>query len=197
MSTTKYKRTPGRPRRFDPEQAVATAQQLFHAKGYDRVSLDDLTQALMIKPPSFYSAFGNKFGLFTRVLDRYAETDAIPLTEILRDDRPVGECLKSLLEHAARRYGSNPETPGCLVLEGTRCHDQKARDAARTFHSAAESKIHSYVAERFPEAADGVTDFIGTVMAGFSAKAREGHDVARLLASARLASQALSQEISD
>jgi hypothetical protein len=38
----------GRPRRFDPDEAVATAQRLFHAKGYDGVSVADLTRALGI-----------------------------------------------------------------------------------------------------------------------------------------------------
>lgn len=195
MDTTKIGRAPGRPRRFDPDHAVAMAQRLFHAKGYDSVSLAELTEALGIKPPSFYAAFGNKLGLYTRVLDRYAETGAIPLADILRDDQPVAACLKTLLEETARLYGADPMTPGCLVVEGTRCQDQDARDAASAFYGAAEGKIRSYIAERFPEAADSVTDFIGTVMAGLSAKAREGHDLERLLATARLAGKALSQEL--
>ena len=60
----------GRPRRFDPDAAVATAQQLFHARGYDAVSVADLTEALGINPPSFYAAFGSKAGLYARILDR-------------------------------------------------------------------------------------------------------------------------------
>jgi len=194
VTTTKTRRTAGRPRGFDPDQAVAMAQGLFHAKGYDRVSLAELTDALQIKPPSFYAAFGNKNGLYTRVLDRYAETGAIPFSEILHDNQPVAEGLKALLEEAARRYGADPEAPGCLVLEGTRCHDAQARAAAGVFHRAALDQIHAYVAARAPEEADRVTDFVGTLMAGLSAMAREGHDADRLLATARLAGQALTTE---
>ena len=43
MTTTKQGRTPGRPRQFDAEQAIETAQRLFHARGYDAVSVADLT----------------------------------------------------------------------------------------------------------------------------------------------------------
>ncbi len=57
MTTTKQGRTPGRPRQFDAEQAIETAQRLFHARGYDAVSVADLTQAFGINPPSFYAAF--------------------------------------------------------------------------------------------------------------------------------------------
>lgn len=77
--TTKHSRTPGRPRQFDPEQAIETAQHLFHSRGYDAVSVADLTKAFGINPPSFYAAFGSKLGLYTRVLKRYRMTDAIPL----------------------------------------------------------------------------------------------------------------------
>ena len=63
MVTTNRSRTRGRPRKFDPEAAVATAQQLFHERGYDAVSVADVTDALGINPPSFYAAFGSKAGL--------------------------------------------------------------------------------------------------------------------------------------
>lgn len=49
--TTKHSRTPGRPRQFDPEQAIETAQHLFHSRGYDAVSVADLTKAFGINPP--------------------------------------------------------------------------------------------------------------------------------------------------
>lgn len=194
MPANKLRRAPGRPRKFDPDQAVATAQELFHAQGYDNVSVADLTNAMGIKPPSFYAAFGNKTGLYSRVLDRYAEAGAIPFADILRADRPVGQCLTHVLEEAARRYGANPQAPGCLVLEGTRCNDPEAREAACIFHGAAEDMIRSYIASRFPEAANRVTDFIGTVMVGLSAKARSGQDLDRLLATARFAGRTLMQE---
>ncbi len=47
---------------------------------------------VLTPPPSLYAAFGSKAGLFSRVLNEYVGTEAIPLADILRDDRPVGEC---------------------------------------------------------------------------------------------------------
>lgn len=87
MEDTKKVRSRGRPRRFDLEQAVVVAGELFHSRGFDAVSVSDVTAALGINPPSFYSAFGSKQGLYARVLERYAVTGAIPLAEILRPDR--------------------------------------------------------------------------------------------------------------
>ena len=49
------------------------------------------------------------------------------------------------------------------------------------------------IAARHPDAADEVTDFVSTTMSGLSAKARSGHDLPRLLATARLAGRVLAQ----
>lgn len=195
MSTKKQSRAPGRPRRFDPEQVVAVAQGLFHARGFDAVSVAEITDALGMNPPSFYGAFGSKMGLYTRVLDRYAETGAIPLTELLRDDRSMVEALTALLEEAARRYSENEVCTGCLVLEGVRCNDQDAREAANAFYMAAEDTIRRFIATRYPQDAARLTDFVSTQMSGLSSKARQGHHVDRLLASAHLAGLALAASI--
>ena len=43
MVTKKQSRVPGRPRRFAPEQAVSAAKVLFHQKGFDAVSVAEVT----------------------------------------------------------------------------------------------------------------------------------------------------------
>ena len=197
MKTTKSLRPRGRPRQFDPDDAVATAQRLFHERGYDAVSVADLTDALDIRPPSFYAAFGSKAGLYERVLERYNATGAIPLAELLDPERPVAEGLAAVLESAARLYAADPEAAGCLVLEGTRCNDAEAREAARLRQAAAEDALRAYVGARHPGKAARVTDFMGVVMAGMSAKARNGHGLERLLQTARLASLAIIEALRD
>lgn len=193
--TTEKPRGRGRPRRFDPEEAVATAQQLFHARGYDAVSVADVTAALGINPPSFYAAFGSKAGLYARVLERYNASSAVPLGDLLRDDCPVSECLTAVLEEAARYY-ANPDAAGCLVLEGVRCNDPDAREAALAYNLAAEDVIRDYLAARCPKQAAQLTDFVSTTMSGLSAKARAGHGINQLLATAQLAGLATAQAVS-
>lgn len=193
--TTKMLPARGRPRRFDPDEAVATAQRLFHAKGYDGVSVADLTKALGINPPSFYAAFGSKAQMYAKVLDRYALSGAVPLSRILEADRPLADSLAQVLEQAARNYAADPTATGCMVLEGTRCNDSDAREAACGFHVAAQDFIRNSIAQRYPLEADRVADFVSTTMAGLSASARHGQSLDRLLATARLAGMALAQAL--
>jgi TetR/AcrR family transcriptional repressor for divergent bdcA len=193
MSDIKKSRGRGRPRRFDPEAAVSIARPLFHARGYDAVSVADVAGALGINPPSFYAAFGSKAGLYARILDDYAQTGAIPLGEILRDDRPVADCLVAVLEGAARYYAADPDAAGCMVIEGARSNDPEARGMALCFSQAAEARIRNFVAARHPDLAERLTDFVVTTMAGLSARARSGAGLNRLLETARLAGLGVRQ----
>ena len=72
------------------------------------------------------------------------------------------------------------------MLEGTRCNDPQAREAARAFNLAAEAAIRDYVAARHPHDAGRVTDFVSTTMSGLSAKSRSGYGPKQLLATAAL-----------
>ena len=99
----------------------------------------------------------------------------------------MAECLAAVLEEAARRYAADPAAAGCLVLEGTRCNDREAREAARAFNLAAEDVIRDYHRRPPSGGRRALADFVSTIMSGLSAKARDGHSLDRLLATARLA----------
>lgn len=195
--TKKLMRPRGRPRKFDVDEAIATAQRLFHSRGYEAVSVSDVTDALGINTPSFYSAFGSKAGLYERVINRYADHGAIPLADILRPDRPVGECITAMLEEAARRYATDPAATGCIVLEGCRASDEEARVLARAAHAAAVDVIRSYIAARHPSAAAQLTEYINTLMIGLSAQARAGKALDTLLETVRVAGLAIASILRD
>jgi TetR/AcrR family transcriptional repressor for divergent bdcA len=188
---TEISRPRGRPRQFDAEKAIGVAQDLFHAKGYDAVSVADLTNAFGINPPSFYAAYGNKAELFTRVLGQYTRTDGVPLNEILSPGRPVALALADVLEEAARRYSAHPDAPGCLAIEGARCNDPDARAAARALTAAARETIRSFVTATNPVKADLLADYTVMAMFGLSTMAREGSSSERLLGLAELAAAGL------
>lgn len=120
---------------------------------------------------------------------------AIPLAAQLREDCPVGASLAALLEDAARHYARDPSVTGCLVVEGTRSNDRAARHAAAELSRAADATIHAYVAARYPVDAGRITDLVSTTMSALSAKARNGHSLAQLLETARLAGLVLLQAL--
>ncbi len=64
------KRPRGRPRGFDPEEALKAASERFRTLGYAATSLDDLAAATGLARPSLYAAFGDKKALYLAALAR-------------------------------------------------------------------------------------------------------------------------------
>lgn len=105
----------GRPRSFDRDDALDRAIIVFWEKGYEGASLDDLTKAMRISPPSLYAAFGSKRELFNAAIDRYASTlgrrpfDAFCLEP---DARAAVASLFDTSIRCATEYG---KPKGCLI----------------------------------------------------------------------------------
>ena len=106
----------GRPREFNVDQALRRAMFLFWRRGYEGVSISDLTDALHIARPSLYAAFGNKEQLFRKVLDRYgAETGFLEESLLARTAR---EAVEGMLRGAANFHARRTNPPGCLMVHG-------------------------------------------------------------------------------
>lgn len=180
---------------FDRQQGIAIAQALFHQRGYDAVSLTDLTEAMNIKPPSFYAAYGSKAELFERAMHRYAAENALPMDTLLAPERPPAEALASLLIAAAQQYGRDNALRGCLITEGLRADDQIARNMAEKFGDPAIQAIRRYLDQVCPDTAQILADYILVTLRGLSAAACSGMSCERLVNVARIAGRLLACEL--
>lgn len=133
----------GRPREFDTEEALERAMQVFWRKGYEGTSLADLTDALGITRPSLYAAFGNKEGLFRRVLERYGWRAGAYRPRAL--EAPTARAVaKELLDGAVQLHGDRRNPPGCMGVQGAlACGDDAApiRQELIAHRSAGEQAI--------------------------------------------------------
>jgi TetR/AcrR family transcriptional repressor for divergent bdcA len=179
---------------FDREQGIAIAQALFHQRGFDAVSLSDLTEAMNIKPPSFYAAYGSKAELFERAMHRYAGENALPIDKLLAPDLSPPKALASLLVAAAKQYARDNTLRGCLITEGMRADDPIARNMAEKLGKAGIQTIRHYLDRVCPEAAQALTDYLLITLRGLSAAACSGMSRERLVAVAQLAGKAVFKE---
>lgn len=107
----------GRPREFDPDQALDVALQVFWRRGYEGASMADLTEAMGITKPSLYAAFGNKEELFRKALDRYVDGPG-GYVQVALAKPTAREVVEHLLFEAADAVTDPNNPPGCLAVQG-------------------------------------------------------------------------------
>ena len=175
----------GRPRSFDVDSALEVGQRLFHERGYDGVSLADLTHALGIAAPSFYAAFGSKAAFFQKILDRHAKA-ALPIDEFLIEGHPIAAAIEDFLVARAVTYSEHAKAKGCLVLDATRnCSDPGALSAAEKIAEDGRLRMRDLIARSRPDLSEPISDLVASILHGLSALARQGWSTDRLVAAAK------------
>ena len=107
----------GRPRSFDPAEALARASERFRTRGFGATSLDELAEATSLGRPSLYAAFGDKRALYLQALARAHEQFEAQLRALVAARLPLDDALAHLFAGAIYAYLSGERGPsGCLVI---------------------------------------------------------------------------------
>lgn len=146
------KKTIGRPRGFDADEALEEAMRVFWRQGYDGAGLADLTSAMGISRTSMYAAFGNKEDLFRKALERYAEGPASYGARALRE--PSARQVATAFLEGSIQASTRPGYPsGCLGVQASLTADRlghNARDALITWRAEGICRLR----DRFQQAVD-------------------------------------------
>src|SRR5690242_21022003 len=94
----------GRPRAYDPADALARAAAQFWKAGYAGTSLDDLVAATGMNRPSLYAAFGDKRELYLKTLEHYRDEYREVARRTMTDDPPLRVFLERFYEIALDLY---------------------------------------------------------------------------------------------
>jgi AcrR family transcriptional regulator len=107
----------GRPRAYDPKQALRSITEAFWKSGYSGTSLDDLSKAAGMNRPSLYAAFGDKRELYLAALGRYWENGHRLMRELLSDGQPLRTQLLNVYEGALHMYfPDKARARGCFAI---------------------------------------------------------------------------------
>lgn len=111
--------TLGRPKEFDPDQALDAAVRVFWTKGYEATSTKDLLDAMGLSKSSLYETFGSKKELFMRSLSRYCAFTGERERQFLEGQAPDKSFIVSMLRGLGDpdRFPDDPR--GCLLVNST------------------------------------------------------------------------------
>ncbi len=105
----------GRPRAFDRGAALEAAMHLFWRKGFSATSMNDLCDAMGIRSPSLYAAFGSKEALYLEAVGQYVRTVGPPIWGKLAEGTTARSGVERLLLAASESLPQSTETPaGCM-----------------------------------------------------------------------------------
>ena len=107
----------GRPRAYDPADALDRATDAFWRLGYSGTSLDALSAATRMNRPSLYGAFGDKHALYATTLERYIEGGRREMEAALDEQVPLNEALMRVYDGALAMYFPNRgPARGCFLI---------------------------------------------------------------------------------
>jgi AcrR family transcriptional regulator len=138
------RRRPGRPRLTEPspdhlqrlDEIIETGIKVFHERGYDSGSLDDVAAALDLRKASLYHYLRSKAQLLYLIFDRALSTALRRLDE-LSDVGDSRQQLARLIVHQVRMVGNEPGMFAVFFDQRPRLDD--------SFHEQVTLKEREYV----------------------------------------------------
>jgi AcrR family transcriptional regulator len=180
----------GRPREFDRDAALEAAMLLFWRKGFATTSMNDLCEAMGIRSPSLYAAFGSKEALYLEAVDHYVRTVGPPVWGRLAEGATARAGVESLLLAATERLPKSRATPaGCMAAlaavgdEWPPAIANVVRKVRQKMLSNLRSRLEAAVADgELPASTDidPLSRFYLSVFEGMAIQARDGASRAEL-----------------
>lgn len=175
---------PGQGRKFDVDTALDQAMYAFWEHGYEGTSVAVLTAAMKINPPSLYSAFGGKEGVFFAAIDRYNSTRGDFMDRAFAEEDHASTLIRRLLYDAASHYADESCPGGCLIISSAVSVTDANRHVADRLKDMRNANVDLLTERIAADVAEGVlpadcepaelAEFIGVVIQGMSQRARDG-----------------------
>jgi AcrR family transcriptional regulator len=180
----------GRPREFDRDAALEAAMLLFWRKGFAATSMNDLCDAMGVRSPSLYAAFGSKEALYLEAIEHYVQTQGPPVWDKLADGATARAGIENLLIAATEILPKSRATPaGCMAMLAA-VGDEWPAGITRVVKKvrlevlgALRSRLENAAAEgELPASTDidGLSRFYLGVYQGMAIQARDGATQAEL-----------------
>jgi AcrR family transcriptional regulator len=187
----------GRPREFDRDAALEAAMLLFWRKGFAATSMNDLCDAMGVRSPSLYAAFGSKEALYLEAVEYYVRRQGPPIWDRLAEGATARAGIENLLIAWTENLPKSRTTPaGCMALLAA-VSDEWPAAIARVVRKVRlemlgmlRSRLENAVASgELPASTDidGLSRFYLSVFQGMAIQAKDGATQAELRAVAAAA----------
>lgn len=104
---------------FDKELVLEQAARVFHDKGYNATSMQDLVDATGLNRSSIYNSFESKLNLFMACLKSYQSKYGDKITKELQQAENALNAIERLFGFYLNEIVNDGEDKGCLLVNAT------------------------------------------------------------------------------
>jgi len=101
---------------FDKSLVIKQATDVFHSKGYNATSMQDLVNATGLNRSSIYNTFESKHNLFLECMGAYQSKYQAKLSEILLKANNPLDVIKFLFDLYLKETIIDKDNRGCFIL---------------------------------------------------------------------------------
>lgn len=105
-----------RPPEYDREDVLEKAMNLFWERGFNSVSMPELSEAMDMRPGSIYAAFKNKESLLMATMDMYASAAGTCCDLIVKENEREREVIKAVFDFIIDEMAVQKIRRGCLLV---------------------------------------------------------------------------------
>ena len=168
----------GRPRGFDPDEALGRATERFRTHGFAGTSLDDLSVATGLARPSLAAAFGDKRALYVAAIERLTARVERQLLRLGEAKLPLRDLVERILIGSIDLYLTGSDGPeGCLIINTAATQaasDPQVREKVTAILAVEDNRIAELLAAAGSPAPEAHGRLVASVVHSLSVRARSG-----------------------
>lgn len=103
-------------KQFDREKVLEVASHIFHQKGYNGTSIDEILKATGLSRSSLYDSFKDKHNLYLLSLDFYRNVEQRAYRGVDEKKLTGMEKIRMLFNEVVNHLVNHPEDNGCLMV---------------------------------------------------------------------------------
>jgi TetR/AcrR family transcriptional repressor of nem operon len=103
--------------KFERENVIRVASQLFWDKGFHATSTRNLQDAINMRPGSIYSAFGSKEGLYSESLKNYTSQMKSQMERFLSTSNSILAGLRAFVENIVIETKESSPSAICMLVK--------------------------------------------------------------------------------
>ncbi|WP_062057914.1 TetR/AcrR family transcriptional regulator [Aquimarina longa] len=101
---------------FNRSQVLQQATEVFHKKGYNGTSMQDLVDATKLNRSSIYNSFGSKLNMFLEVLSHYQSIHNHNFSQGIAKSYNASKAIETIFDLHLQEIVNDQDHKGCMVI---------------------------------------------------------------------------------